>query len=67
MNRWLFIFSMTALIATAIYIEDNEIANTWLLVFLGTWAITILRRVYLQIRPWWGGDLEDIPKYFMKP
>jgi len=47
----------------------NKLSNgeIGLLIIIGISILTFLRRLHLRLKPWWGGHLKDIEKYFNEP
>ncbi|MEM9325217.1 MAG: hypothetical protein AAGA85_06165 [Bacteroidota bacterium] len=67
MNRLLVILSLILLMVVGYFLMINEVRGYGIIVLLLGTLVTILRRTYLGISPWWGGNLKDIPKYFRSP
>ena len=69
MNRTLFIASFIILIITGnVFIQYEFLERyAFLVVFFGGIIITMLRRYYLGMNPWWGSRGKDVIKYFSEP
>ncbi|WP_299824030.1 hypothetical protein [uncultured Pontibacter sp.] len=67
MNRLLFI--LLFLLQTAFYIVWEQMGYSFgsVFIFVGTMVLVYFRRRYLQMLPYWAGNLSDIPKYFKLP
>jgi hypothetical protein len=66
MNRIVFILSLVIILILGRAMQLTNITGYGLIViFLGS-IVVIARRVYLKMRPWWGGKLRDIPNYFKR-
>lgn len=66
MNRIVFIVSFVIFcMISYILILNNVNGTLWYILGLGT-VLVSLRRHYLKLKPFWGGLLKDIPKYFQK-
>lgn len=67
MNRFLFVFFLVlALISGRVMLFYDVPGYGFILLGLGT-IITSFRRVYLGLKPRWGGTPGDIFKYFKEP
>ncbi len=67
MKRNIFFLSLISLLLIGITLINTEVRGySFIVLFLGS-IIAILRRKYLNLKPWWGGRLRDIPKYFKLP
>ncbi|MCX2741651.1 hypothetical protein [Pontibacter anaerobius] len=67
MNRIVFILSFVLLIALYIVWGQLEFPFGGFMVVVGTLVLVYFRRRYLHMKPYWGGSLSDIPKYFTLP
>ena len=68
MNRYIFIFTIIAILVLGLYMDSNDMRYyAGFTVFLLSVIAVSIRRIYLKLKPWWGAPLKDIPKYFTKP
>ncbi len=67
MNRNLFNSLFAILVVTECVLVYLDGKNMGILLFFAISILVILRRVYLNMTPWWGGGFRDIPKYFRNP
>lgn len=68
MNRIFFLVGLIIWLTIHYWlISLNSILINVISMTISLFILVSLRRHFLKIKPWWGGDLEDIPKYFQKP
>jgi hypothetical protein len=65
MTRPLFIGSFLILLLVGGILFHKNVKGTFLIVFVLSSTLVFARRIHLGLKPWWGGDLKDIPKYFL--
>ncbi len=67
MNRLWFVVSLTILFVSGSLLLEEGYRNVFIIYFVLSSVVCFLRRSYLGMKPWWGGRLRDIPKYFTEP
>jgi hypothetical protein len=63
----LFIAFSLGLILASILLIEYDFKHFFAIVFILASALVISRRIYLGLKPWWGGKISDISKYFKAP
>ncbi|WP_018478936.1 hypothetical protein [Pontibacter roseus] len=66
MNRTVFILLIA--LQTAIFLVWENLGYRYggVYLFIGFAVLLYFRRRYLNMKPYWAGDLADIPKYFTR-
>ncbi len=67
MNRVVFITLFIITFIGAYIALKYNVENIFLINLVVFSLLVFLRRRYLKMKPWWGGKLKDIPKYFQLP
>ncbi len=67
MTRIAFIILFILLIVLGLFLIKYEVRGYALVILMLGSILTFLRRKNLGMKPWWGGNLRDIPKYFLEP
>ncbi|WP_139337819.1 hypothetical protein [Pontibacter indicus] len=66
MNRTFFLIIVALQIAFFLAWEHLGYSHGEAYVFLSGIVLLYFRRKYMDMKPYWGGDLSDIPKYFTR-
>ncbi len=55
---------MIAVVLIGRFLQQNDVSGHGLIIIGLGYIVTSLRRINLNLKPWWWGSLKDIPKYF---
>jgi hypothetical protein len=67
MNRYFFIIALVTIFIIGLILMEREVSGSLFSILLLGVIVTLFRRRYLGLKPWWGAPLKDIPNYFKKP
>jgi len=64
MKKYFFLVAIIVIVLIGRFLQQNNVSGYGFIIIGLVYIVVSVRRINLNLKPWWYGSLKDIPKYF---